>query len=96
MRILNGVLVFLLLVVGVTFGLKNYQPVEINYYEFQWQVSLAFALFIAMALGVVVGALASVLATWRVRRELARSRRDLKRMEQEIDNLRALPIRDGD
>lgn len=87
--------VLLALLFGVTFAFHNRQAVEIAYYlGFQWQGPLSLALLAALAVGIVIGYLASFQAVVRMQRQLVRTRKELRDVEQEVQNLRALPIKD--
>jgi putative membrane protein len=95
-RILYLILFIVVLVVGLTFALQNSQSVAINYYfDIKWQGPLAVFLLLALAVGSVLGFLASLGYVIRVRHQVNRSRREIRKMEQEITNLRSLPIRDA-
>lgn len=85
----------IVLVLGFTLTFQNRQPVDVNYYfGFHWQGPLAWVLFGAFAVGVVAGFLASLRIIMRLQRQMVRARKDLRRAEQEVSNLRALPIKD--
>ena len=95
-RILYLILFVVILVAGLTFALQNSQSVAINYYfNIKWQGPLSVFLLAALAVGSVLGFLASFGYVIRMRRQVSRSRREIRKMEQEITNLRSLPIRDA-
>jgi putative membrane protein len=80
---------------GITFAFHNRQTIEVNYYfGLAWSGPLALALLAALAFGVLVGFVASLRSVLRLQRQLAAARQDIRQMEQEIQNLRALPIKD--
>lgn len=85
----------IVLVLGFTLTFQNRQPVDVNYYfGIHWHGPLAWVLFGAFAVGVVAGFLASLRIIVRLQRQIVRARKDLRRAEQEVSNLRALPIKD--
>lgn len=89
------VLLFVVLVaVGSTFAALNTDPVELNYYLGQ----LSAPLSVIALLFIVVGALLGVVTTFgmvlRAKREQVELRRKIKLREQEIRNLRQIPIKD--
>lgn len=95
-RILYGLLVIVVLLVGVTFSFKNAQPVELHYYfGIHWKTPLAFMFLTAVTLGIVIGFLASLGMVARMQRQITGMRRETRQLEQEVHNLRALPIRDA-
>jgi putative membrane protein len=94
-RILYGILIFAVLLIGVTFTTKNAQMVELNYYfGIHWMTPLSFMLLTTLTVGIVLGLFASLAMLARMQRQLLRARRDTRQLEQEVNNLRALPIRD--
>lgn len=89
------VLTILVFFIGLTFAFQNSQNVDLNYY-FGIHVSgpLSLMIILAMAIGVGIGYLVSLRRAISARRELAQARRDVKQVEQEVENLRSLPIKD--
>lgn len=96
MRRLFYFLVFLVIIVfGVSFALKNPDLITIKYYfDISWTVKLAALLAAALAIGAVLGVLLTSMWVLRSRRRLSQAKREVRKMEQEISNLRALPIKD--
>ena len=94
-RLLYGILVLAVLLLGVTFTTKNAQVVELNYYfGIHWVTPLSFMILTTLTIGIALGLLASLAMQARMQRQLLQARRDNRKLEQEINNLRALPIRD--
>ena len=94
-RILYGFLIFTVLLVGVTFTTKNAQVVELNYYfGVHWTTPLSFMLLTTLTVGIILGLLACFAMLARMQRQLLQARRESRQLEQEVNNLRALPIRD--
>jgi putative membrane protein len=94
-RLVYLALAVLVLLVGVTFTFKNAQMVELNYYfGIHWQASLSFMLLTTLTIGIAAGFLASLSIVARMQSQMFRVRRENRRLEQEVNNLRALPIRD--
>ena len=94
-RFLYGFLIFSVLLVGVTFTTKNAQVVELNYYfGVHWNTPLSFMLLTTLTVGIAFGLLANLAMLARMQRQLLQVRRENRQLEQEVNNLRALPIRD--
>jgi putative membrane protein len=90
--VIVGVIVILF---GITFAFHNRQTVDVNYYfGLAWTGPLALALLAAVTFGVLVGFVASLRSVLRLQRQLAAARQDIRQMEQEVQALRALPIKD--
>ena len=94
-RIFYTVLAILVLLIGIAFAIQNRQVVELNYYfGLKWSGSLSLALLTAFTLGVVAGYLASLRRVVRMQRQLVQARKEIRQIEQEVINLRSLPIKD--
>lgn len=94
-RFLYGFLIFAVLLVGVTFTTKNAQVVELNYYfGVHWNTPLSFMLLTTLTVGIAFGLLANLAMLARMQHQLLQARRENRQLEQEVNNLRALPIRD--
>lgn len=94
-RILYIILVFLTLTVGITFAIQNRQAIEVSYYfGIKWSGPLSLALLATLAVGVVLGYLASLRMVVSMQRQLVQARKEVRQIEQEVINLRALPIKD--
>lgn len=94
-RVFYMIVVVIALLAGVTFVFKNQQVVELRYYfGWAWTGPLSLALLITLAIGVAVGYIASLRMVIRMQRQLVQARKDLRQVEQEVVNLRSLPIKD--
>jgi len=94
-RVFYVVVAIVILFFGVTFAYQNRQTVDVSYYfGLSWNGPLALALLAAVAIGVVIGFLATLRIVLRLQRQLAATRGEMRQIEQEVQNLRALPIKD--
>jgi putative membrane protein len=94
-RVFYVVVAIVFLFFGVTFAYQNRQTVDVSYYfGLSWSGPLALALLAAVAIGVLIGFLATLRTVLRQQRQLAATRNEVRQVEQEVQNLRALPIKD--
>jgi len=94
-RLVYIVLALIVAFLGMTFAFQNRQLVEINYYfGLQWGGSLSLALLATLTFGIMLGFLASLRTVVRMQRQLVQARKEIRSIEQEVANLRALPIKD--
>ena len=94
-RVFYLLLFLVMLVLGISFAAKNPHTVEVYYYfNIHWTGSLSMLLLIALAIGSLLGVFFTLSWVWRARRQASKTRREIKKMEQEVANLRAMPIRD--
>ena len=83
------------LFLGITFAFQNSQNVMLQYYfGLSWTAPLSLVLLTSCAIGVAVGYLASLRMVVRMQRQLVQARKEVRQIEQEVVNLRALPIKD--
>lgn len=94
-RVLYGLIAVVVVFVGLGFAYKNAADVTLRYYGgLAWQAPLALVLVAALVVGIALGFLAALNRLVRLRRQLGAARKQVRHMEQELANLRALPIKD--
>jgi lipopolysaccharide assembly protein A len=92
-RVLIYIVLLLLALIGVLFARLNAGDVPFDVYFSQFNVSLALLLYAALALGVLLGITISLHLALRAKRETSRLRKRLTLSEQEVKNLREIPIK---
>jgi putative membrane protein len=92
MRLFIYLVLFIVVVAfALTFSLQNPQSVEIHYYpDFVFSMPITILLLITLFLGVCIGLLATATSILRRRRELARIRKENRKLNDEIESLHAL------
>lgn len=93
-RLLSLLALILLVALGLVFAVLNARPVAFNYFFGQREVPLALTLVLTLAAGALLGLLFSAGVVLRLKREAIRERRKARMAEQEVANLRKLPIKD--
>jgi putative membrane protein len=98
MKLFLYLLLFIVIVAfGLTFSLKNPQLIELNYYpDVVISSPLSVVLLVTLLLGVLIGVLTMSVSKLRKGRELARARKEINKLSEEVENLRSLPIKDSD
>lgn len=94
MRILSYIFLLLIIILGVTFATLNSEMVAINYYVGHRTMPLSLLLVIIFATGCTLGIL---VASWLLLKMKMKNRtlnKRLKLVEKEIENLRAIPLKD--
>jgi len=94
-RIIIFALLLLVTLLGLSFALMNAEPVQLNYYFGTLQAPLSLVVVLAIILGAGLGVLASLGVVFSQKRELAKLRRSTKIVEEEVSNLRSLPLKDA-
>lgn len=93
-RIINLITFLVVLTVGLAFAVLNAEPVEIDYYFGSWRLSLSLVIVFSLLIGVLAGVIASLGFVFRLKREISALRKSGKLADEELANLRALPVRD--
>lgn len=92
--LLKWLLLLLVVAVTVYFASLNLAEVTLQYYFGSIQLPLAIVLVAAMGLGVLLGLVAGLGMFVRAKRDHVRLQRKARLAEQEVNNLRAIPLRD--
>ncbi len=88
-------LIFLvLMVIGAALTMMNAEPVQLNYYFGVQELPLSLILLGAVAFGALLGVLATLVGTFRLKRQNIELRRKARLASQEVNNLRTIPIKD--
>lgn len=94
-RLFYVFVVVVALLFGVTFAFQNRQEIDLAYYfGLHWRGPMSLALLATLTIGVAVGYVASLRMVLRMQRQLVHARKEVRQIEQEVMNLRALPIKD--
>lgn len=82
MTLLRFVVLAAVFIVLLFISLQNAQPVTLQFFNVAtWQAPLVFVILVAFAIGVALGLLASTFQVVRLKRQLARVRRDNQRAD---------------
>lgn len=93
-RILIPILVLVVILLGIVFHLRNDQLVVLDYFLGSNEFYFSIWLVSAFATGAIVGMLSTVPIILKSKREKLQLQRTLKMNEKEINNLRAIPVKD--
>jgi putative membrane protein len=92
-NLIKLLVILLVLILGAGFASLNDAQVTLNYYFGIIDAPLSLALLGALGIGLLLGFLAS-LALWiGARREIAGLRRHARLAQQEVKNLRSIPLK---
>jgi len=93
-RIAKLILIFIILLIGLAFHLKNNQLIELNYYVDVINLPMSWLVVIVLFIGAMLGVLASLPIIIKLKRDKIKLERQIKNSEKEINNLRVMPVRD--
>jgi putative membrane protein len=94
MRFIKLFIIMLIMLLGAVFTVLNADLVEINYYLGRRELPLSLILTIALGLGVLLGVLAGMGRVLALKRELNSLKRRSQMVNEEVNNLRALPLKE--
>ncbi|HHJ13800.1 MAG TPA: LapA family protein [Gammaproteobacteria bacterium] len=83
LRLLNVLFLIVLVVLGISFAVLNADPVPLNYYFGYREIPLSMVVVVSLAVGAVIGVLASMGILLRQKHQLFRLRRQLKTVEKQ-------------
>ena len=94
-RLAYFIIALIALFLGATFAFQNNQILSLKYYfGLHWTAPVSVVLLATLAVGIVIGFLAAARIVIRMQRQLVQARKDIVQVEKEVNNLRALPIKD--
>jgi len=93
-RFISILFIVLILLLVLLFTLLNAEPVSLNYYLGQLEQPLALILVVTFVAGALIGLLSSIVMVLSSRCEASKLRKHIKHTEQEVMNLRSIPIKD--
>lgn len=95
MWIIRWAFIAIIIVVVLGFSLQNTDKVTVKILNYQYQeVPLFLVIYVAFCFGVFVYLLVAVFHQLQLRSDIGRLRRDNRRLQNELDNLRNLSLGD--
>ncbi len=92
-KLFYAVVVIIIFAIAFTLNLKNPQALTLYYYfGIEWQTSLMWALTAAFGVGLLIGWLIMTVSVLKNKRQVGKAKKQLAKAEQEVENLRAMPI----
>lgn len=94
MRILSAFFFILLVLIGISFACLNAEPVIVNYYIGQSKLPLSILLVMTFGAGLLIGFIMLSFRVVKLKAKLRRLKGRIKLSEKEVENLRAIPLKD--
>lgn len=94
MKLLTIVILTLVILVAIFFAVLNTESVNLDYYFGKSELPLSLLIVISLSIGALLGILTCLSIIIRIKRENTRMKKDIKLIEEEVSNLRRLPLRD--
>ncbi|MGD8587339.1 MAG: LapA family protein [Chromatiales bacterium] len=94
MRILKLFIIIIIMILGAVFAVLNAEPVRFNYYFDSVELPLSLILTTALGVGVVLGILSGFGLVVGLKRQNVTLKRRSRLVNEEIRNLRNLPLKE--
>lgn len=95
MRMFMMMLYLVLILIGVSFSVLNAASVDINFYFKSISMPVSVLMIVMLGIGLLMGFFTASFRYWRLKSECRRLKNQLKLTEQEIKNLRTIPVIDN-
>ncbi len=94
MRIFSYIVWIVLIIVGASFAILNSQTLPLNYFVGKTTIYFPLLFLLLLLFGAMLGVLALLPFLIRNKAKIHRLKHKMKTLEQEVTNLRAIPIKD--
>lgn len=94
MRIVKLFIFLLIILLGSVFAVLNAEQVQFNYYFGSQTLPLSLIMTGALGIGILLGILSGMGLMFALKRENLSLKRKSRLASQEVNNLRALPLKD--
>lgn len=93
MLVIKLLLLLVFMLIGASFAIINDAPVTVDLYFMRPELPLSLVLLLALGLGMLLGGLAGMIYFMRVRKENADLKRKARLVNEEVQNLRTMPVK---
>jgi len=91
--VIKLLLLLALMLLGASFAVINDAPVMVDLYFIRPELPLSMLLLLVLGGGILLGGLAGMFYFLRVKKENADLRRKSRLVHEEVENLRAMPVK---
>lgn len=93
-KIFSLLIIIVFLLLGFVLHVKNPDTVMFSFPFIEWQAPLGLLLLLALLAGMLFGALLLSFSLMKSKMIGSKAKRDLAKVEKEVENLRAMPLKD--
>ena len=95
MRIILYIILLIIVLLGATFAYLNADLVTFNYYLGERLIPLSLLLVLSLGVGLLLGIFVMAVSWIRLKKNNRSLKKNLKCAQQEVENLRAIPIQNS-
>ncbi len=89
-----SVLLTIISIFGFIFAILNAEAITIHYHYGSTSLPLSLVMVLCLIVGAIFGLIASFFTLLKLKREIANLNKQVQIVEQELTNLRSIPLRD--
>ena len=93
MVVIKLLILLVFMIVGASFAVINDKPVVVDLYFITPEMPLSLLLLFALGSGILLGGLAGMVYFMRLKKENADLKRKARLVNEEVKNLRTMPIK---
>ena len=93
MAVIKLLFLLVFMILGASFAIINDKPVVVDLYFITPELPLSLLLLFALGAGILLGGLAGAVYFMRVKKENADLKRKTRLVNEEVKNLRTMPIK---
>ncbi|MDH5300492.1 MAG: LapA family protein [Gammaproteobacteria bacterium] len=93
-KLILYIFLFMILLLVLSFSVNNSHTVNLNYFLGSVDLPLALLLVLTLSVGAILGALVMLRPVLSLRMEVGRLRRGKRAVEQELNGLRSLSVKE--
>lgn len=94
MRLIVLIFYLVLIILGVSFAALNASEATVNLYLTTFHLPVSLLITIVLGIGVLIGFLLFFGRYWRLKRNYKKLKHEMAMTEEEIKNLRSIPLKD--
>ncbi len=94
MKIISYLIILIIILVGVSFAVLNAEPVVISYFFGSRKIQLSLLLVLTLGCGALIGLFICLFPYLNLKRKNTKLRKRVQVAEKEVENLRAIPLKD--
>lgn len=92
LNLIKFIITLAFLILGASFAVINNSPVALDLYFIQTELPLSLVMLLTLGAGIILGGFFSLFFFFRLKKENADLRKQKQLVQQEVNNLRSMPL----
>lgn len=94
LNLIKLLITLIFLILGASFAVINNNPVALDLYFIQTKLPLSLVMLLTLGVGIVLGGFVSLFLFFRLKKENTHLKKQKRLVQQEVNNLRSMPLND--